>query len=351
MTDNRPANVQGPVLKWARERWGVTREEAAAALEVDAAVIDAWEAGEAGPTPEQAFRMSDVYNISFGDLLASAPPEEPQPRDFRVAGGSAPARAAEVCRALALARADQREASYLAGDLGKPVPPPLPVATCEADPVQLAKEVAGLLCDDASTRIGTGGATGQLWRWRDRVERLGIVVFAFPLPADACRGISLWADDQVPTIVINSRETSGDAAFSVLHEFGHVLLRSSAICGAADDGDPPDEESFCNRFAAAVLESGGCSDGVAGRDDAGEPLDEDVLAAISQDRPSPDSSACRRAEAHRLGRGYTSLVLHAVEAGEIDEIDALHALGLDWGQVEGVTGELGLNDLVPAVLR
>ena len=41
MTDNRPANVQGPVLKWARERWGGSPEELTVALKVGCAEDDA----------------------------------------------------------------------------------------------------------------------------------------------------------------------------------------------------------------------------------------------------------------------------------------------------------------------
>ena len=344
MSDSRPANVRGPVLKWARERWGVTREEAAAALEVDAAVIDAWEAGAARPTSEQAVRLSDAYAISFSDLRRAEPPEEEHVPDFRAEPDAPEDRPYDLKRTLIFARDDQREASYIAEDLGRPVPPELPFAAAGDDPAEVGARVRRMLCS------GAGDATepDAFAEWRCRVEELGVLVFAYPMPHGRCSGIALWRDGQIPVIAVNARDGAEANSFALMHGLGHVLRRGSAIFDLCDDAAGPDEEAFSEQFASAVL----------GRPCPAVPeadaLDEatQVLCAYwtKLDERRVDR-AYLAAEARRMGRGYMSMVLDGFAAEKIDEIDTYLALGLFGGQVEGVAEELGLEHRLPAVFR
>lgn len=342
MADNRPANVQGPVLKWARERWGVTPEEAAAALEVDRAVIDAWEAGKARPTAEQAVQLSKAYVISFAELLRAEPPEEEHVPDFRVEPELPANRPYDLKRALLSAQDDQREASCIAEDLGRPVPPELPSVAPEADPAEAGAQIRRMLCGGSGDAVEPAAFAD----WRCRVEELGVLVFAYPMPRGRCSGAALWRDDQIPVIVVNAREAPEANTFALVHALGHVLNRRSAIYNLCDGADG-DEEAWCSRFASAVI----------GRPCPARPKDEiDEAARVLRgywtklDERRVDR-AYLAAEARRMGRGYMSMVLDGFTAGEIDEIDTYLVLGLFGGQVEGVAEELGLAHRLPAVLR
>jgi len=342
MSDSRPANVRGPVLKWARERWGVTRGEAAAVLEVDAAVIDAWEAGAARPTTEQAARLSKAYAISFSDLRRAEPPEEEHVPDFRAEPDAPEDRPYDLKRSLIFARDDQREASYIAEDLGRPVPPELPFVAADDDPAEAGARVRRMLCG------GAGDATepDPFAEWRCRVEELGVLVFAYPMPHGRCSGIALWRDGQIPVIAVNARDGADANSFALMHGLGHILRRGSAIYDLCDDGAGSDEEAFSDRFASAVLGSPWPGQPVAAREANAAAAILDLLWAERPD--GRDDPAFFAAEAHRMGRGYVSLVLDGCAAGEIDITDTCLALGLVATQIRPVAEVLGIPDHVPA---
>ena len=340
MTDNRPANVQGPVLKWARERWGVTREEAAAALAVEPAVISAWEQGESRPTADQAVRLSKEYAISFSELLRAEPPEEEHVPDFRTEPDAPADRPYDLKRALIFARDDQREASYIAEDLGRPVPPELPFIAADDDPSEAGMRIRRMLCSGADDAMEPDAFT----EWRCRVEELGVLVFAYPMPQGRCSGIALWRDDQIPVIAVNARDGADANTFALMHGLARILHRTSAIYNLCNDG--ASQETFCNRFASAALGSPRPDRPAAAPKSNGTAA---ILDRLWSERPDGrDDPAFFAAEAHRMGRGYVSLVLDGCTAGEIDIIDTCLALGLVAAQIRPVAEVLGIPDRVPA---
>src|SRR5262249_40757513 len=87
--------------------------------------------------------------------------------------------------------------------------------------------------------------------WRAHIEDFGIFVYLVKMDIDDCRGATLLWEGQPPTIVINDNEFNYEArTFSLLHEYGHILLRQPGI---SDERRQNRIEWFCNRFAAAVL--------------------------------------------------------------------------------------------------
>ena len=378
MTDNRPANVQGPVLKWARERWGVTREEAAAALSVEPAVIVAWEQGESRPTADQAVRLSDAYNVALADLLAPAPPVEPSIYDFRTVGGRSPKLLPEVKRALLSAAGDQEEATYVAEALDLPVPPVLPESFSGIEEAEAlgtaARSHFGVSADD---QLAWSDPYRALREWRRCVEDLGILVFSRPLPRRDCRGFSLWHESLLPVIVFSSREVPEARLFTLLHELCHVIRRSTGICNLDEIGDRASEEAFCNRFAAAVLMPPevvrAANERTSRPLDTDEPLTlEDVSTLARRMRVSRPAAAIRlnslghdagsviqwlreseedeadwqpkmdgktggpnfyAVKSARIGRGYAGLILRGLEAGAIDIVDTCDALGVTVEQI------------------
>src|SRR6266478_1899293 len=88
--------------------------------------------------------------------------------------------------------------------------------------------------------------------WRSRLEGLGVLVFQFAMPPDEISGFSL--PNGVPAIVLNRKDGEPRRAFTVFHEWAHILVGEAGICrvveGYAKENDP---EVFCNAFAAAFL--------------------------------------------------------------------------------------------------
>ncbi len=60
-------------------------------------------------------------------------------------------------------------------------------------------------------------------------------------------GLSGWADERIPIIVVNKYFTIERKRFTALHELGHLLLNF------AEELDPKFIEKLCQRFAGAIL--------------------------------------------------------------------------------------------------
>ena len=83
-----PESVVGlnpKVLIWARERAGLTIEDAAARMKRTPAMLTAWEEGKKAPTFKQLETLAEtVYHRPIALFFFPAPPEEPEPgRVFR----------------------------------------------------------------------------------------------------------------------------------------------------------------------------------------------------------------------------------------------------------------------------
>jgi Zn-dependent peptidase ImmA (M78 family) len=108
------------------------------------------------------------------------------------------------------------------------------------------------------------GSFGQDWEdtadawetWREALEESGVLVFQFSLGKDAIGGFSLW-DMNAPVIAVNTAWNSAARIFSLFHEFGHLITRTSSACleprKHALSQQHDHIERWCERFAAAVL--------------------------------------------------------------------------------------------------
>ena len=87
---------------------------------------------------------------------------------------------------------------------------------------------------------------------RSFIEGLGILVLHRQFKTDEAAGLYVHINDGPHTIVINTTGSSkARKAFTLAHEFGHVLLRAE---GASNPSVLRNRiEKFCNRFAACLL--------------------------------------------------------------------------------------------------
>ena len=91
---------------------------------------------------------------------------------------------------------------------------------------------------------------------REAIEGLNMFVFQYPLATEGACGLSM-AETDPRAILVNSRDVGPAKAFTLLHEYGHVLLGAGGICdehGALrPDSDKRRTEAWCNRFAASFM--------------------------------------------------------------------------------------------------
>jgi Zn-dependent peptidase ImmA (M78 family) len=129
--------------------------------------------------------------------------------------------------------------------------PRLARATLEDDPAELAAKQRQTLGITEERQLKWRDA-GQAYReLRAAVEKRGIFTFEKDMPTSDCRGFSVFEPSSIPIIVVNKGELYPQPkAFTLLHEYAHLLLRDSGLC---DENRKNRIERFCNRFSASFL--------------------------------------------------------------------------------------------------
>jgi Zn-dependent peptidase ImmA (M78 family) len=238
------------VLTWARKRINLTLERAAALLKCKPGVLQKIEDGEVSPSATLFRRMSDLYLLPEATLLGLATPaERPLPRDFRSFDGAAVSLSYETVMAIRRAEARQEALAYLSEIDSSIVAPNLPIHSLKENPEKLGAgfrhQLGFPIVDQLRLR-----SEQAFVRWRALIEDLGVSVFVEPLGDDDSRGVSLFFNDFPAIIVDQNEKLAGARSFTLLHEFGHILVRQGGI----SNFNPRNVvERFCNQFAAAFL--------------------------------------------------------------------------------------------------
>lgn len=81
------------------------------------------------------------------------------------------------------------------------------------------------------------------------IEDNGGIVLELGAPVDAFEGLSGWADESVPMVVVSPAGSDDRRRFSLAHELGHLFMD-------VGDVDEKTEERLAHRFAAALLVPG-----------------------------------------------------------------------------------------------
>ena len=88
--------------------------------------------------------------------------------------------------------------------------------------------------------------------FRSFIESKNILVFDINFKSKITRGFSL-ADAYPFVIVIRHSDTASARIFTLLHEYGHLLIRQGGLCGLSFETRNNNLESWCNRFAAEFI--------------------------------------------------------------------------------------------------
>lgn len=256
------------VLKWARQQAEWSEEVLASKLsafwkDVTAQSVRNWENGAELLTPAQIRRLAELYKRPTAVFLLAAPPDEialPQDRrtiGSRLRGAFTPAALLSIRRA----RNVQRHASELDGELGISRRFKYRRVQVGTDPVALAARIRGEIGVGIQEQFRARTYAEFFEYLRGRLERTGVITLrsggtnSFPL--EDARALS-FAEVEPYVILINNHDSEGAKNFSLLHEFGHVLVRQAGICNdftlfanGRRQVDPL--EVFCNQFAASFL--------------------------------------------------------------------------------------------------
>jgi Zn-dependent peptidase ImmA (M78 family) len=254
----------GAVLRWARERRHHSLEEVARKLGTNASNVDAWEEGKKTPTVRQARILAGFYDRPFLEFFYDEPPVIPKSAlvpDFRMHWDAPNPRESDELLAIQSWAEEQRlNAIDLFQVLGE-TPPEFPAnlrASLKSAPEEVAASVRTAIDFPLSEQMGIRRSErNNLPKLlRRKLEQVGVLVLKHGgLARHQARGLCI-AIFPLPVIVFG-REAPSAQAFTLMHEFGHILLGQSAISGPPLPKGAPSPgreiEVWCNQFAAAFL--------------------------------------------------------------------------------------------------
>lgn len=244
------AHVNPAVLRWARESAGYTERQAADEINAYQWQVEAAERGDVLLTLRQAEKLADFYARPLATFfMPEAPEEEAQEVLFRRLPGAPALPWGPEMRLLARGIRQRQQAAVEIYDALEEDPPWLDVAQRlqAADQRELSSVARELLGVEREGNEEPIAPYQSLRLWVDAVEALGVLVMQDgSLPVESQRGFASL-HPEVPAIVVNSKDDPRARAFSVVHEFGHLVAAQSGVRLGADT------ERWCEQVAGEVL--------------------------------------------------------------------------------------------------
>jgi Zn-dependent peptidase ImmA (M78 family) len=254
------------ILAWARDRAGLSVEEAAQALgfkdardRTAAERLQAIEAGIEEPSRSVLQSMAWKYHRSLLVFYLSQPPIiGDRGQDFRRAPGSKPLEYDPTLDALIR---DIRGRQSIVRDLLEQTEPTrvdyIASATTDVLPAELAHRITnklGFSLVEFRQQATVQAAFGYL---REKVEASGAFVlllgnlgnYRTNIPSGVFRGYAI-ADPVAPFVVINDQDAPVAWAFTALHELTHLWLGTTGVSGGDADTQL---EIYCNSVAGEIL--------------------------------------------------------------------------------------------------
>lgn len=246
----RPVPINGSVLAWALQEANRDVEGLAAELKVAPATVEAWVNGDSTPSTTDFRKLAKaLHRPTSLFLLPTAPVGSNLPVSFRAApmvtGHELSQKEADAVRQ---ARRVQRLTAWLRERLDVPAVslPRVQNTTPAQDAARNIRLFLNWTLDRQTAATSPTAVTRDL---RKAIEDIGVIVMQFSLGEKGCRGFSLNGST-TPLIAANSAYITQARAYSYVHELGHIVRRTDAMCvGQLDAG----LERWCEEFAAAFL--------------------------------------------------------------------------------------------------
>ena len=226
-------------------------------LRVDRARVDGWARTGVIEYPKVK-ALAKCVKRSETLFLRSTPLKNERVPDYRMMPGAPEWLDTDDLPKVRRARYMQSAAREMMDAGGIATRPLVPTGTTVESPAaDTAAEERVRLSVGCHTDGTPRGSAGEIYRHlRTAVESMNILVFQYPLDTRGVRGLSLAGSDPC-AILVNSREIAPARSFTLLHEYGHILLRRGGVCDEHDarhqDPDKMRVEAWCNRLAASIL--------------------------------------------------------------------------------------------------
>ena len=247
-------SVKPEVFIWLKESSGWTTDEIAKRLKISSKVVNEFESGDKPLKMSQIKTLAKAFKRPIAAFMLSKPlAEKNRPKDYRAITNRNNVFDKKTLLAM---RETRRLQSILSGFLsGEDYQKreKLETRKIAENPEKIALEFRKKLdlTRDKQRRFRDG--YGFFNYLRDAFEERNVFVFQFSMPIEDARGFT-FADELPSTIVVNTKDSIEARIFTLMHEFGHILLRESAI-GIPDVGrlSGNENEKWCDSLSAFFL--------------------------------------------------------------------------------------------------
>ncbi len=246
-------------LKSLRTRLGIPLDAAAKRMHVSEATLATWESEPTKLPIETLQKLARSYKRNWYVFLLEEQDgfgKPAIPHDFRRRRDAASTLGSDSLIAIdeAWLRLDKIEA---VSDVqpAQPITQALRVSR-DSDPEKVAARFRKKLGVSMEFPAPVADPYAALRAWIEALTAAGLYVSQVRMPTEEVRAFCL-SRGSAHLIVLSNKDLPTARIFSLLHEVGHLLLGSDAMCqpiaADASDSSHHQEEPWCNRFAAAVL--------------------------------------------------------------------------------------------------
>ncbi|KKU45718.1 MAG: hypothetical protein UX62_C0031G0009 [Microgenomates group bacterium GW2011_GWA2_46_7] len=246
-------SISGELLKWARKtRFGGDIEEASKKLKVTKEQIISWESQGTNMTAPEIRKLSKVYKRSETVFLLKTVPKSQEPPKFRRFLLEEAMLSKDTLMVMRKAQETQISTIDLLGEIDNILLNTL--APHKKDSDLLASKTIEALKINYELRFSSKNTKEQLQQWKRLLESNNVMVLEYSFPLTDARAFTIY-NESIPVIILNSRDTDNGRAFSLFHEFGHLLLQQSELDVemTLDYTKSIADELFCNQISANIL--------------------------------------------------------------------------------------------------
>jgi len=248
--------VNPDILKWAIGSSGWNEQEISKKLKLSSNIFDSWLKGETNPTLRQLEDLAKTVKRPLAVFFLSEPPKEkPLPKDYRMLPEKEGKFDKKTILAIRRARRLQKISKELSENLNTNLNKLVSAVKQSEDPKKTAEKYRAEFKFDEVTQKKLKTPYEVFNFLRDTIEDKNIIVFQIFMPIEDARGFTL-VDDSPAVVVVNSKDQIEARIFTLMHEFGHVLLNESGVSMPEStiflkNQDPI--EKWCDGFASAFL--------------------------------------------------------------------------------------------------
>lgn len=197
--------------------------------------------------------FASLYKFPLSCFLLPKPlKDDLVPPDYRQVPN---AQRGSVSPKMALVLRSAQRAQYVVSALDEVISNVLPAIRLQDSVEEIAAKTRELLSHAFSIQDKSSNPYKFFSLLRNDIEAFGLVIMKTSFPLSDARAFSL-TNQRPYVIVINNKDGTefgySPKIFSLLHEFGHVLLRDGGLCNDFSNNKIR-QELFCNAFAAACL--------------------------------------------------------------------------------------------------